>query len=944
MTDLTNAIVLPPGTGAGVALAALAPVMALPMQAYSDAPGHNPISSLLELASGNLKRTGAAGSDTTDEVDSDTLLQVLNLLGKTRRKPVGGAEVLIPGSLKQGLIDVLSALQGAAPVFGAETVASFDLVADLVNSVMQDELLSQSLRDWIRRLEVTLGKESMRRGQLFEGEPSERYALQLLNQLEVLDGAADGRSGLSSSDVRAILTRLIDEWDKREDAFKDAVVEFAPKVDLHKARIERNLARLAQQSEGRARLRKVCRRVLHQIAPMIEGKAIPSVFLDLLNPHWRNVLVTTALQADGRSVEWKQQINLLHTLLKRCSGQPNSNPGRVKEGVSTGALIEGVRTTLVAASGPPVQGVVDRLRALLDGGVAEPLIVVENDALAGMFGWDDVMIDPDPMPPSVDGTERSRWLLSLDKARSLLPGALVKFKSTADGGNEAAMQTLAWKDSDGGIFTFADRRGIWVQDIKLKEFVDALNNQTAVVLEGYDMPVLDRVTHRVMQRVHERITADSQRDDLTQTGNRKSNEKSLLKALEQARLGRGVQCALQIDVDRFQFLNMSFGFDTGDLALREVARATQKLCHQRNADLARIGGDEFALVLFDTDVATAEELADDIISAIRNISLRAGDRQVQLSATVGFLELHPTYSGVAEILSHLAAAYRAGKSEGGDRSFLATIDDDSLREQRDLLELAGNVERYLEEGRVRLNTQLIAPAHENAGHLPHYEVLITVDDDAGKPGSPFRFIQAAEHFGKMIHVDRYVVKEALSFIGQHSEKFSGASGLSINLSGQSIASAEFLVFVLDQFTATEAAPEKVCFEITEPAAVGNIGQALEFMEKFHVMGCRFSLDDFGAGMASFGYLRSMPVDYLKIDGMFVKNMVTDTSDQAVVRSINEIGHFLGKRTVAEYVHDEATFNLAREIGVDYLQGWGIEKPKPIGALLKEGGDVLREAS
>lgn len=192
---------------------------------------------------------------------------------------------------------------------------------------------------------------------------------------------------------------------------------------------------------------------------------------------------------------------------------------------------------------------------------------------------------------------------------------------------------------------------------------------------------------------------------------------------------------------------------------------------------------------------------------------------------------------------------------------------------------------------------------------------------------------AAERYSEMPLVDQFVVRSVFEWMAAHPDALEGISGLSINLSGQSIMQEDFLGFVLEQFERTGAPPGKVCIELTETAAVGDLFRASEFMLKCKAMGCRFSLDDFGAGMSSYSYLRRLPVDYLKIDGSFVRDMVNEESDLAVVRSINEIGHFLGKKTVAEHVHNEKTAELARSIGIDFLQRWGVEKPKPIDALV-----------
>jgi diguanylate cyclase (GGDEF)-like protein len=435
----------------------------------------------------------------------------------------------------------------------------------------------------------------------------------------------------------------------------------------------------------------------------------------------------------------------------------------------------------------------------------------------------------------------------------------------------------------------------------------------------------------MLRRVHKRIATDAQSDELTGLAKRKAFERTLQLLLDSCRESESSHTILQIDLDRFRMVNMACGFDGGDQALKRVARIIEETMTELDGMIARIGADEFAVVLFDTPASIGEDLADRLAASIREMEFNWQQHSTLVTATIAVLPVDRTMESVAMMMQNLAGACRAGKEMGGDRSFVYTNDDAALSEQRAVMQLATQVEQWLAEGRIRFNVQLIQPALAAEG-LPHYEVLISVADDNGVLSSPVKFIEAAERYSKMPLVDRFVLSRIFEWMAAHPQALEGVMGLSINLSGQSIMQEDFLSFVLEQFERTGAPPGKVCFELTETAAVGNLFRATDFMLKCKVMGCHFSLDDFGAGMSSYSYLRRLPVDYLKIDGSFVKNMVTDESDLAVVRSINEIGHFLGKKTVAEYVHDEQTAELARSIGIDYLQGWGVEKPKPIETL------------
>ncbi|MFN3239293.1 MAG: EAL domain-containing protein, partial [Pseudomonadales bacterium] len=209
-------------------------------------------------------------------------------------------------------------------------------------------------------------------------------------------------------------------------------------------------------------------------------------------------------------------------------------------------------------------------------------------------------------------------------------------------------------------------------------------------------------------------------------------------------------------------------------------------------------------------------------------------------------------------------------------------------------------------------------------------------DENNEPMPPQDFIVAAETYNRMGAIDRWVIKNAFKWIASNILKLDDLGAFSINISGNSLTEDDFMEFVLEQFNETRLPTSKICFEITETSAIGSLDDAIEFMEKMKVIGVEFSLDDFGTGLSSYSYLRNLPVDYLKIDGVFVKDIKTNPSDYAVVKSINEIGHFMGKKTIAEYVEDDEILEILKEIGVDFAQGFGIEKKMPIDDLLKIG--------
>ena len=235
----------------------------------------------------------------------------------------------------------------------------------------------------------------------------------------------------------------------------------------------------------------------------------------------------------------------------------------------------------------------------------------------------------------------------------------------------------------------------------------------------------------------------------------------------------------------------------------------------------------------------------------------------------------------------------------------------------------------LDNGRCVLLRQRIAPIAIDDDSKPHYELLLALKDDDGNLSGPGEFLEAAERDQQMMVVDKWVVKTALTWLGENRGALLESAGYGINLAGGTLSEPKFIEYVVEQLNETAVPPGKVLFEVTETAAISALSVAVDFIRTLKEYGCRFCLDDFGTGYASFSYLKTLPLDYVKIDGMFVRDIVDNPSDLAVVRSINEIGHFLGKRTVAEYVESEAILERLREIGVDYAQGYAIERPTPL---------------
>ncbi|MBA1148940.1 PAS domain S-box protein [Ectothiorhodospiraceae bacterium WFHF3C12] len=425
------------------------------------------------------------------------------------------------------------------------------------------------------------------------------------------------------------------------------------------------------------------------------------------------------------------------------------------------------------------------------------------------------------------------------------------------------------------------------------------------------------------------LTYQATHDALTGLLNRPEFERRLIYALDDARSNGSEHALCYLDLDQFKIINDTCGHIAGDELLRQLAREMTQHVSKRDV-LARMGGDEFGVLLEHCASPEALRLAERLRGVVESFPFAWEGRGFRVGVSIGLVPVTPDRVSLTEILSLADTACYAAKDEGRNRIHLYHPEDEELARRHGDMEWVARLRQALEEDRMRLFQQPIAPlqpAAEPEG--AHYELLVRLVDEDGEIVPPGAFLPAAEQYNMATTVDEWVVRRALAWLAADPRRTEELSVCSINLSGHSLRSDEFLQFLLQLLDDTGVPAERICFEITETAAIGNLVQATRFIEAVKARGCRFALDDFGSGLSSFGYLKNLPVDYLKIDGIFVKDITDDPIDLSVVRAINEIGQVMGKKTIAEFVETEAIMARLAEIGVDYVQGYAVGRPGPL---------------
>lgn len=466
---------------------------------------------------------------------------------------------------------------------------------------------------------------------------------------------------------------------------------------------------------------------------------------------------------------------------------------------------------------------------------------------------------------------------------------------------------------DGSEFTIQDT----ASPIKDKQ-----NNVIGMVLVFHDVSKI--------QHMSDQLAYQATHDDLTGLINRREFESHLNEALNTAQKSGMHHAVCYIDLDQFKIINDTCGHQAGDELLRQLSNHIKEKV--RKGDFfARLGGDEFGLILTDCPIEKAEQIASNIKDILQTFEYSWHGHNFTTGASIGLVPVTGDNISLGELMMKADSACYIAKDKGRNRVHVYQPNDEDIIKRAGDMQWLQTIKHSIEHDNFVLYSQEIRPINQDANSPAHHEILVRMLNDNGTLILPDIFIPAAERYQLMVNIDRWVITN--TFTALNNYHLADSCRFNINLSAQSICDTGFLDFLIEQLEGHRISPQSITFEITETAVMSNMSRAIKFIEMLKKMGCTFALDDFGSGLSSFGYLSNLPVDYIKIDGYFASELNTNPVNYSIIESVNHIGHVMGLKTIAESVESDAILNKLIECGVDFVQGYGIERPQPLKSLL-----------
>ena len=886
------------------------------------------------LADARANASGAPLSGTWDgatvpstDLDQERLADaraIARALGSLQRDTMARSAVQETASLREYLARNREQISDLRDTSGltAESLNQLDLVDNLFGTIRSQLDVTSELKPALGNLQIPLAKLALLDPRFFLDRG--HAARSVVDKLARLATSANFPNRALEERINTVVDQIVADYETDSAVFDTALEKIERLAAQQERALARNIERVVRIQEGQEKLRKARQAVQAVIAERIKPPAAPRVLVDLVESGWRDLLVLTHVKEGPDSRAWADHIKTLDLLSVWLSEQRQGDVAgdlQMERSLEAETLIDMIGDQIATALPTNVahQSVLEVLRETLSGN--RP--VEAADVSEGLAGAPE---DPARVRAKVEDLPRlRRWVKRVEQ---LEKDSWLTYRGK-DG--QKRRMKLAWISEQRDRYIFVNERGQKIADLSAIQLARQLSRGVQPPAPADRLSLVDQSMYQTLEHVQKTLSFARNHDSLTHLINRETFNDQIRRALRHAQLKGSQHAVLYLNIDQFNLVNEVYDRLNGDQVLLEFAKLLAQL-HGKKSSSARIDADEFAILLLDRSLDQAMQIAEKVRADIQASSVDIEGEKVTFTVSIGVAPILEYSPGVDEVLDHARSAMHRAKEQG--RNGVVRYEQDkagSGRYLRDKTRVREDLEQALATDRFVLRAQPIMQTAVD-GRSPssrHYELLLGLSNRDGSLGSPQEFIQSAERYGFMQLVDRWVVKEAFSWISRLMDAQKVVPNLAINLSGSSVTDDGFLDYLLEQISEFGVGTSRICFEITETGTISNLVKAADFVRAFRNIGCKFSIDDFGTGLASHNYLRELPVDYVKIDGSFVTGIHKNRNDYAMARSINDLAHFLGQETIAESVENDEIVGKLREIGVDYLQGWGIGRPKTL---------------
>jgi diguanylate cyclase (GGDEF)-like protein len=808
------------------------------------------------------------------------------------------------GRVRQDLEHALATEDVGLPMANREAI---DTLEHVTQNLVSSEQIPNFIKPFIARLEqplsiVMLDDPSM----MFNPQHPGRVVLNSISRLGRMTTTGQDRV---SEQLSTMLQHI--DTNSSSEVLETQLQSLQLGIDTMLVEVERrakmNAYRVAQAAEGEHKVDQARAKIARLINKDTSGRTLPTIVMEWLEQGWKPLLTLIYLRETIASKRFQGAVKLYRQVLSLFNP---SNAARKELLERFYPLIKLMHHELDQLNGhrPEHTRWYNEINLAaeqhLKSGEIEKVTEVPAEVIE-----EKIILEGKGVRRALN-LQVGDWLLMVESDKNV---------------------SLVWIAEDGSKFACVNHSGMKVVDFTLDQLASALDNGSVKRLYEQEESAVDQSIDALVQQIYNDLSAQANTDALTQINTRQHFMRHLKEETAKSHRSDLTHTLCMIDIDQFKLINSEYGAEGGDECLKAIAKVLLKASTNKN-DCARMGSNEFAILFQDSDLSRGEEQARVLKKELEKLEIICAKHTFRIHLSMGISELNYQISDEIDLVAFAESACLSAKEKGGSRVY-RYIENDHARIRRDkFMSWANKLNQALESDQLQILCLPITTIQETEKKQRQYEVIISIEDENGTQIPPLEYLQTAEHYSRMYLIDRWTLEKLIKWMSNNPDKVANIDRFMIKLSGYSMNDDALLAFIFDQAREHDIPVNKFCFELNETSAIQNIEDAVDFMHEMRSLGCEFTLSDFGTGQSSFEYLKRLPVNYVKIDHTFIKELVTSSADYAMVKSIHEIAHFMAKKTIAEQVNDEDTLNILRSIGIDLAMGGELREAIPLDQL------------